>query len=232
MLDHTDEVRAGGGERARDSTLSAICRDGQDVLLLTSGHGVLPFDSDGRVMSEYVETKSKPARIVIRDGAERIFVGRVLMGAFAGGQCRDWAIVRVPNMAPPLYDAWHAATGRTPPFRIRQASLSEGTPIWHISRLLRRPQRARGVVVDADVATADVKVSDGSTRTYANLILAEGDNGIPFSVSGESGSLVVDDEQRVVGTVIAGDGTRSYVLPAHALKATLVGRGFTKFLDD
>lgn len=231
-LDHTDEVWAGRGTRARQSTLTGLRQLGSDVLVLVSGHGVLPFDGNGRIVTDFEAGGSETAAVTINDGAGGFFEGLVLAGAFGAGQCRDWAIVKVPNMSEELYDAWHAAAGRGAPFRLRTEPISAGLLVWHVSRLPHRPQRAFGRVVDPSLPSADVRVSDDSLRSYANVIRVDGARGLAFSVEGESGSLVVDDEQRVVGTVVAGNGQVSYVLPGRALAQTLAARGFHDFLEE
>ncbi|MBE7449745.1 MAG: hypothetical protein HS111_12845 [Kofleriaceae bacterium] len=78
-----------------------------------------------------------------------------------------------------------------------------------------------GVVV-ATVATATVPYDGLGSVNFRRCLRIEGDGG-PFSVPGDSGSLVLDSRNAVVGIIFAGDETGGYSLanPVDALTGLL-----------
>lgn len=61
-----------------------------------------------------------------------------------------------------------------------------------------------GFVDDVDVS-ANIKYPDGKFRGLSNLIRIKPYNNLPFSIGGDSGSLVVDEWNYAVGIIVAGN---------------------------
>ncbi len=70
-----------------------------------------------------------------------------------------------------------------------------------------------GYVYDIDIS-ATIKYPDGKYRSLSNLIVIKTYGNTPFTVGGDSGSLVVDEWDYAVGVVVAGNETdTTFVIP-------------------
>jgi hypothetical protein len=79
----------------------------------------------------------------------------------------------------------------------------------------RTTNRTKGLVVDAN---SPVNIPDfmGTPRAFTNQIVIAGDAGVLFSAHGDSGSLIVDVNGKVVGLLFAGDEPPSPPAPGPA----------------
>src|SRR5690606_41906374 len=72
-----------------------------------------------------------------------------------------------------------------------------------------------------------------TSAAYAHALFVHWSDAVPFSLSGDAGSLVVDDMGRVVGTVVAGSGDgETYVLRPHGLLDITGSEGWRTFFRD
>lgn len=187
-------------------------------MVLTSGHGILPFGQNGRIVQHFVKEDHPPVEVTINDGSGGFYTGRLVAGALAGGRRVDFGVIRIGGMSDGDHDAWHAATSSLPPHTARATPVTRGEVVWHISRFGNRPQRVLGRLNAEALGSVDVRLPDGAVGKYSGVLRVQATSDLPFSIAGESGGLVVDEQQLVVGTVLAGLTDRqSYVLPIGAL---------------
>ena len=69
-------------------------------------------------------------------------------------------------------------------------------------------------------ASIEYTLPDGITKQQMdlyNLIAVKGDNSKPFSQGGDSGSAVIDDQNKVIGILVAGDNEISYIIPIQTI---------------
>lgn len=231
-IDLRDEVWQADGPAPRDSTMTAILRKRGVLYVLASGHGVAPYGSNNRLVRQFSKDDAAgTVRVTINDGSGGFFTGSLMAASVASRRAVDFGVFTVRNVDDANYDPWHPATGVAAPHPVRTEPLALGEPVWQVSRFQNRPQRVTGTVSGLSLTLSDVTLPDGTMGQYASVIAVEPTNSQAFSVPGESGSLVVDNAQHVVGTVLAGKpGGPSYVLPAGALMAVLSNNAFDGFL--
>lgn len=111
----------------------------------------------------------------------------------------------------------------TSPKSIRSLDLSDKQKktILKIKSLSNHDQPTVGYVHDIDV-TANIKYPDGIYRKLNNLIHIKSFDNTPFSVSGDSGALVLDEWDYAVGIIVAGnDRNVSFAMPISTIFESL-----------
>ncbi|MEM9455269.1 MAG: hypothetical protein AAGF11_13895 [Myxococcota bacterium] len=232
-LGHTDEVTARGlpGAEPRRSTATLYFTDDDGLIHgLLCGHGVLPmrgrrilraYDIGGRGRRGAGRGRNSRARVQVVDDRAGFYSGHLLRGRCDADE--DWALASFPLGKRDDLDAHHLAAGALPPIPRRRGSLVRGAKVWHYSRIRGRHKRFGGIVRQVGLAGVNLLLPDDTDNRYVRVLSVSGGQGKDFSVPGDSGSLVVDDRGRAVGTVIGGsaDGKLSYVLGLQRIESVL-----------
>jgi hypothetical protein len=185
------------------STATVLAAHGASVLALTSGHGTL--------RAGQLELDS--------------FVGTVLGGGFGESRSVDWALAKFPGAAGQL-ESVHPATGTEAPLRLA-ADLPLGQKVRHFSR-------KRGAIITGvlqGTVLGEVTLGDD---TYTSLVsIVSGASGEPFSVPGDSGSLVVDEDGLAVGAIVGGKAPLHvfYAYDLSRLEGSLSPARFSLFFE-
>jgi hypothetical protein len=221
-LDHTDRVVIPGTPRR--GTLSIVARTNGPALALLSGHVCLPIVGK-QIMRNY-DASSDPAAAVsaVQDDGAR-YDGVVLVGALGGDL--DWALSEFPNTPPDETDPGHTAAFHDAPVPIRRTQLQIGEPAQHVSSM--RHKRMTGRI--HSFAATPIKLQVGPDIVEYNGVVKIKAGDAPFSIEGDSGSLIVDDARRAWGLVLGGtdDGLFTYALTLPPLINHLGTRASTFF---
>ena len=204
----------GGSGRVRHGTIAAIARDdAAGALALVSGHVTLPL-VDGAIVHAYAGGSN--VSVVANETGGETFTGEILRGKLGGPT--DFALARFPQATGPLVSTQHAVAGNTP-FPARTIPLIDGENVHHYSRLHDRNKPIFGQYDQQAATPVDFTLPDGRDAQYSSVIAVRSTDTLKFSVDGDSGSLVVDDNTSVVGMVLGGSADRSmsYILPVSAL---------------
>jgi hypothetical protein len=186
------------------STPTVVTTSGGDALALVSGHA------------------ARDATKVRLGG----FKGSVLQGNFGGGLSVDWALVSF-RAAAANTEPSHPATGTNAPLRLARSSAG-GASLRHFSR-------ERGVMVDGILQGVVPTNIDFGGAVYSSLLsILRPANGDAFSVEGDSGSLIVDEQGRAVAAVVGGDVNTGtfYAYDLRGLTAELSTVDFARFFKD
>lgn len=214
-------------DRTRESSITAlVAHPNGGMVALGSGHGLLPIANNAYQSGRW-DADEYPIQI---DGAN-VSAGSLWFGE-TGADC-DFATVRFSDLSPPAALNGHVLA-QAP---IRLASRAVHPPEFVQHWAAWRRFRITGKIVASSLQTLPIVLTsnDGIDTAYRDVIAVVGDRW-PFSVPGESGSLVFDENRRAIGMVI-GAGTDpdapdlhvTFVLRAFdALRAAL-GRGFSLF---
>jgi hypothetical protein len=101
---------------------------------------------------------------------------------------------------------------------IRQGPLDEDEPVFKVGRTTGLTE---GVISALEVDDLEVEYDDGDLRFDDQLEIAPAGNE-PFSLGGDSGSLIVDGDRKAVGLLFAGnDEDASYANPIQTVLDTL-----------
>lgn len=217
-LDHT-YAALDGGALARQSTITAVAQDEEgETYVLLSGHGTLPART-GRIVHSFNADGGAPYAVPLRASGGGQFACTLLTGALGDGRPVDYALARLePGEAG---DAFHHAAEGEAPFPLRGRSLQAASELRHYSvgRGGEIVARVRGV----SVTPVEFDLADGTSASYTEVLVVDHAAGARFSVAGDSGSMVVDGNREVVGTVLGASLSRpvSYVLQAEALRGRL-----------
>lgn len=222
-----DEVVADGGLR-RSSAITAIKHIKGIPYALVSGHGTLPLNAQNRIPNLYSGSSSSGDLIELQDDFGTKLVGRLLRGKLGKKSSIDYALAVLKCNSNEI-DPRHGTAERSPPFKIGMNEPSDGATLTHYSRVIGAFRH--GTFRRVAVGPFDVVLPDGSTHQYTNAFVIASNDGMKFSVPGDSGSLVVDENHRVVGTVLGGNTVNpiTYVLPARSLTAALTSEEYTEF---
>lgn len=214
-LDPSDPVQCDDGERGR-STISALATKDGVVFALLSGHATLP-GKQGKLSCQYDPAMKMRIRAVDPEGAG--YDGRLEAGRL-DAHC-DFTLARMSCDADGV-NTYHYGPGEYPPFTLRADPPRVAEEVAHYSSLRRR--RMVGRIRQISAGCAYIPGHGGEDFPYLDLIVVESpDPAQPFSKKGDSGSLVVDRQSRVLGTIVAGDppANISYVLPIAGLVKAL-----------
>jgi len=162
------------------STATAVAAKGADALALLSGHGALNA-ANGQI------------QLIASDDS---FPGEVVDGAFGGGLSLDWALANFPGGAGAA-DATHPLVDASAPIPLANGLVP--------GEMLEQYSEERGLFVDGILqGTVLGQVSLGPDIYTSLLSIVSRVGGEPFSVPGDSGSLVVDADRRAVGAIVGG----------------------------
>jgi hypothetical protein len=121
--------------------------------------------------------------------------------------------------------------------RIRELAVGGGDAVAGTAPVVSQQQvfkvgrvsdRTAGRVVTTDFPRFVATMLDGTTRVFTGQIQIQGDDG-PFAVEGDSGSVVVDEQRRVVGLLFALSDDNTFAFVNHvsdvvaALGITITG---------
>ncbi|HEY0986267.1 MAG TPA: hypothetical protein VGD80_04410 [Kofleriaceae bacterium] len=212
-LDHVDAPFASPDRRG---SITAIGVRGGAAVVLLSGHASLPPPA-GEIVRTYRAAADGPASVQIRDDAGGSYTASLIVGTFGGST--DWAVASV-DIPMSKVSTWHQAAGANAPLPVRTAPLPAG------SRVAQHSTRGKifAGVVQHGLTPVSLDLDDGSDPVdYEPVIHVDPLDPPSFSIGGDSGSLVVDEQRRVVGVVIGGasNGAHSYVLPISGIYAQL-----------
>lgn len=185
------------------STATVLAPSGANVFALTSGHGTLNASE--------LELDS--------------FSGTLLGGRFGDSLSVDWALAKFAGAANEL-DGVHPATGTQAPLRLA-ADLPLGQKVRHFSR--KRDGLVAGVL--QGTVLGEVTLGDD---TYTSLLsIVSGASGEPFSVPGDSGSLVVDEDGLALGAIVGGKAALHvfYAYDLSRLEGSLSPARFSLFFE-
>lgn len=216
VLDAADRVlRNGINDR---SAITTILWYTSGTWVLACGHGVVPGGRPGSVI-----TTKDDLWVVVSDDRTSSYHALVYVAEFDG--LRDVCLLRVDGAPPPRLT--HPLTGTAAKHSLRKGAVHLGLRLKHFS-----PERQRVLVGTITAMTGqhlpstrvDVRAPNNEWVTYPAVYTVAADNPYDaFVVGGDSGSLVTDEENNVVGTVIGrssserlGDGRTAgvgFVLP-------------------
>jgi len=206
----------------RRSTASLAVRDGSKAVVLLSGHGTLGIENG--------QFSRRGAVQLIAPSGARV-EGKITKG-FVGGRVDHAVGVFELRAFDRVLDHPLARTAPAPVARevklgqrvthftcVPAGRLGPGIVHGHVRGLWLTPLRVWG--------------AGGTTVAYTHTLFVHWSDAVPFSLAGDSGSLVVDDMGRVVGTVVAGSGDgETYVLRPHGLLDITGSEGWRTFFRD
>jgi hypothetical protein len=198
------------GGNLGSSTATALAVSGNAVAALLSGHATL----------------NAAGREVTIDADGQTFTGKVVNGGFGGGLSADWAFATFSGAAASL-DPSHPATNDSSPIAFTR-DLSIGDPIQHFS--LERGRLVQGFFQGHVIG--NVKLGNDVYTSLLSIIPKA--SAVPFSVPGDSGSLVVDDTLQAVGALIGGKAGVNvfYAYDLTALESMLTAARFGLFFEE
>jgi hypothetical protein len=225
-FDTSDGVRAAGQFSDRTSALTAVSvPDDEETWALVSGHGTLPI-VDRAILQVLPTDGSVGAPLTVVDRAGWRFEGNLVAGAMDGTV--DFGVARFEGLSGPPVLPGNLLVRAPIPIQPTPAVL--GQTVYHYGI-------ERGDTLTGQIAQKSVETSDDGAITFVipglgevafrDLLVVRHDPAHgPFSVPGESGSLVISADRRAVGTVIGGseDHSLSYVLPIKNLLTALGSR--------
>ena len=192
-----------------DHEVSAItCIRGADAggcLALLSGHGTAPLAGAG-LQRSYDRPPHPAVAVEARLGAH------TYSGELAWLRVSRWLDFAVAAFADAdVDDEYSLGDGET-----RKSALVAGKPVYHVSPL---DQTKHEGVLDIGLAEQEVDLERGGRTIFSRLIRVRAGADQSFAVPGDSGSLVVDDAGRAIGTVVAVEESArlAYVLPLYGL---------------
>jgi hypothetical protein len=230
-VDSADRLLVDYDRSERKSTISVLAQHPNGgMIALGSGHGLLPVE-DGR----YVPGPfGKGARAVSVFQEPTVAPGSLWFGAIGGDA--DFGVVRFADLSPPVALPGHLLAAA--PIALAPRSLQPRDTVHHFA--VRRSGRVWGTIVGESTLqhAVSLRSDDGIDVAYQDVIAVVGDQ-VPFSLPGESGSLVFDEHRRAVGFVVGAgrdpdDATLrvSFVLRAFATLQHGLGDLFSRFFEE
>lgn len=229
LLDTTDSAVTSGPFFRRTSSVSAVGVNTEGVFALLSGHGSLPA-LNGKIMRGGAwDVPGKRPRIEVSEPDGSVFAGEILRGAITPRS--DSALVAFAGLDPERAFRGHLFShGRV---RVRLSPPKLGTNVKQYGTVRRATMTGfvRQVLSSNSIRLG---MPDQTRSDYADVLLVSPNpfQG-PFSVRGESGSLVLTDKNEAIGTIVGGssDGSVSYVLGLGGVKSML-GKRFSVFFEE
>jgi hypothetical protein len=197
-VDTFDQVTTG----TRTSTITAIAPNPNGgSWVLGSGHGLLPIA--GGAFASGIWANGDIVNVTHEPGV----TGALWFGAI--GTVKDFAVARFPELSGADVRFGHSFASLPIPFRTDPVQPNE---------TVKHEATSRGFSIRGTVATpvsgqVVAFQSDGSAVTrFLDVVAVTSDSNDPFSVAGESGSLVFDSQNRAIGVVVGGTPSMTYVL--------------------
>lgn len=187
------------------STITCIVdTKGNQSLALLSGHGVVPIVG-GEMLKSYDHQPAAPVQVELRSG-EKVVVGQLSMVRIA--QTLDFAVARIAGGSAPTYSLGDG--------QVRQTQLVAGEVVHQFSTI---DGVLRSGIIDIGLTPQHIDLGGGFSASIEVIRVAVGPGVKRFARLGDSGSLVVDDSGRAIGTVVAVEETAdlAYVLPLYGL---------------
>lgn len=154
------------------------------------------------------------------------FDGGVLSGKFGQGLSVDWALVSFAGAAKNA-ETNHPAAGTSSPLGL-SAALASGAKLTQFSG--ERGAEVKGIL--QGVVPSNIHFGGA---VYSSLLsILRTSTGPPFSVEGDSGSLIVDEDGLAVAAVVGGDESADtfYAYDLRGLRAELSAANFARFFKD
>ena len=197
----------------RRSSIAAIGFYKGRYLALTSGHGVMPWTSRGIIR----QGGSINAAVAVSCNGQ-LLPGILREGAFGHGV--DYAIVELPPGVE--ISTTHLGVDGAAPYAARTSQVVEGEELVFWSASWRRGALTKGTVQSVGLTTVNLRVGDGTFATYSRVIsVVDAPGSDHFTVRGDSGGFVLDAKRRVVGQVLGGGASVTYVLGVRNLAQKL-----------
>jgi hypothetical protein len=228
-VDTADRLVASHDTSDRKSAMSVLAEHPNGgMVALGSGHGLLPV-ANGAYLRGRWTTGQTPVDVLGATVRGSLWFGRV-------GQDADFAVVRFPALVPPEALPGHTLAPAPIPIAANRIATHDG--VQHVAS--RRGFRITGRVVAETIPGQPIRLrSDAGVVTAYHDVAAVTGESVRFSLPGESGSLVFDEQREAVGFVIGGgvdpdhpDRDVTFVLrdfaPLEAELAQLFGRFFTR----
>ncbi|HZS38909.1 MAG TPA: hypothetical protein VFF06_18880 [Polyangia bacterium] len=202
---HTIDNRAFTEAGDREASVAAFAWDDGNQLWygLMSGHGVLPIEG-GQIARSY--RGGSGGRVLAQYQGQSI-AGTVLRGDLGNDTPYDWALASFRDAS---CDGYHSlACVRTPeiPLRTTPAQTEERVKVYSAERAPSQsnPHPYAGNVRQIAASPVTFNLPDNTTTDYDKLlVVSPADGAAAFSVDGDSGSLVVDDNLRALGMIVGG----------------------------
>ncbi len=205
----------GGGRWGRASAVATSVDDATRSYALLCGHSSNPFNPFGTVERYYDGTSAS----LQADGSTSgtLYIGRV-------SRYVDFAVAEFPTLS----GITHPVTGTLPPYPWADPSqVPYGTELEMWSRVQK--SKRKGFLRGAGVSPLRLKLPtlSGSDWQRYQVYTVDGANGA-FARPGDSGALIFASGV-VIGTVVGGIGSTTYLLPVPPLVTSLRGAGFHQY---
>ncbi len=81
-----------------------------------------------------------------------------------------------------------------------------------------------GRIIDIRSTVQGIEYPDGNTWDLKNIILVESVDSMPFSTGGDSGSIVFDEQNIIIGMLVAGSSitNQSVIIPISSIENQLL----------
>jgi hypothetical protein len=197
-LDIYDRSGPIGDPLLRTGALTALARHDDYVYALGSGHVFLPYGPPFYFDFPLTHFPQSSVGIMADDPSAAAKPGELIAGNYGSGPL-DWALLRFPGDVDA--EPFHPAAAATPRLPVRATVPDADAAVFHLAPT-RGFVKVRGVFRGQSTAQVWLKLSDRTTWVwYTDVLLVSWDQ-VAFSNSGDSGSLVVDGERRLIGTVL------------------------------
>lgn len=213
----------------RSGTIAAVAQDHEGLWVLTAGHVVNPIQGD-RMTEVFVMQAGEPsecAEVYSLDNENRI-CNIILQSGQIGGEV-DMAQMKVdPSFS--IHPSLGGSFGPSIPESGRMdaqfniPSIDSVVHHYSVQRYSSGQARkeVRGAISAQSVSTVSLRAAAAKKQiiSYQSVVAIRPlDGGQKFSIPGDSGSLVFDQENRPIGMIIGGStsGNVSYMLTLYSL---------------
>lgn len=197
------------------SGITAVLNYTSGVWVLASGHGVAP----GGAPTEGIG-HTRGHRVTVNDDWTRRFPALVYSAEFTG--TTDVSLLRLESSEAPRVE--HPLTGTSAPFQLRRTPIRVGLQVKHFSPNQQRVLHGH-VTAIADPSSSStgvrLRAPNGESVEYPEVLVIAATQG-RFSDGGDSGSLVTDQMNKVIGTVIGGSDGYETLADGRVLGVTFV----------
>lgn len=194
-VDSADQLQVRYDATQRTSAISAlVMHPGGGMVALGSGHGLLPVQGGSFATGRW----SAGVRRVGVFG-EDVQPGSLWRGQIGGDV--DYGVVRFPSLSSPAALDGHLFASAPIPLAPRRVAAND--IVQHLASV--RGFRVTGRIVAESIRGVPITLRStaGITTSYEDVTAVVGER-LPFSLPGESGSLVFDEARRAIGFVVGG----------------------------